>query len=1718
MAGLEETLALDYTEALSGADELEDRLTSVARSVEGALSDAFTGALGDAEALGELAGESLAKSIADGAQEGIGQAVDSLAGTEAELAVTVDDSAVEDIDIDDVLIGATVDLDDADFDALYESVMELDGEAVSIDVEVDSSGLEDATSQASGFTSGMGDAAAGAQELGTASQEATGESNGLADALGGVSDVLGEVAPGFSAATVGAAAFAATVGLAIGEAITAESSTQRLERAFGDSVATAVEYDDALTGVVGTLEELAVATGSSDDDLKFLIARFAETGQSLGFTREQTAEAAASYAQLALFVAATRPELGSAEVVAGRLARALATGGRFASDMGIPLASAGEIAEAAAAKFGKPVEALTQYEKQVAGLELATERLGPAIGAGIAAGVEDPIVKLRALQTAIGEAIEAAGQPLVAPFLDSLDRVAPILEDVIGVVGDIGAGAVGPLAAALGGALSVLEVFADVLDSVPAPLLASAGAFLAASKGAALLLPLLLKIAPAARTLATNVGAIGTAAKFDNLVAQFRGAERAVTTLTTKVAAAQAANTAYASALVTETAAGNAAAAAAFAAHTAAVEADSAVLAANAAVNEANLRVKAAEIAVAQGQTGAEVELVAAREAQATATAALAGAEQRAAVARTQSTAAGEAAVASARGNAAELAALSAATTTNAQAAQGAAATVTAVGGAAGGAAALIGPLSILLGVGAAAWALWGSKSKEASEDVENAATVLQDYTDQLGLTNTELANLSTDRARSQFQASREAADEFFATLEEADQADAFNDLNLNLSTAGEAINGNREQLEEFRRELVRSGEVKFTFPEPGGTAGVVEEGTELYNELLESYARTGEVTVEAEGAIRDYSAAQGDLAVAFEEQVAAAEEAREAVIAEAEAELEAANAADTNALAQLAATGQLSELGREGEVAARILLEQADAQQQTADTAIAYEVAAGAATDATGRLIEAAGRAATAFANGDPINTGDLGAARALAASDAFDDLPTEVQDSINALLDFADAEIETANASGELISSLGEVATSLVELQDELEQAIDKFDSLRGAQGRFNAEQRDIASGIRGIDDQVRDLGASLDANGAAFDVAGINANNYREYLALLSDEQQRAIEQARVPDGTNEDGTPKDRALTDEEAAARVRDAILGSAEAMGRANDEAKDNADALLDYFDSVTGKIAQAGQEAIARGEDVGAVNARVADQVRQFRDAAIAAGVAEGAVDQYLATVGLNPITGFSQEQLDTSGITNAVSDLERLRTVIGFLPKDVQLRIEAETDPEEQRKLIEESLQTLGPEFAVQVDTYLAATTPEEASAALAAIQQTIDRLQIVKVALGIEVDPNADPATQLQQIQDAIGDKTEGAQVAIRTFLQAPDPVAAQFALDSIVNRAAAAQAVVKLVPSLTEEAAAQAVIDITKFNNDPANAIKLPVTVETAGLVAQVNAGYEGQLRAIELDASLSESEKEELRNELERQRTAELTVIAETGQASKDVDALTAEPQEQEVKVKITVPDWAKWIVGYPGARPPARSLNLNDLPIFNVGGRPTPGRRPSNGDPDGDGRRGQRGGTTFLETYAAGGARVDPRILRRLAEMDGGLDQVGPPQPGLYGPGQYVTFAEDGTAGEYLISRSPTQRTRNQDLVRTAAADLGVSLAPQVTVAAPQVSVAAPSTDPDLVDSLRRLAQAQATARPARTTTIAPGAIVVNEARDARRTADRVSGKFTAESFLQGDI
>jgi hypothetical protein len=1079
---IEEELALDFEGALAGVDALEDRLTSAATAAQDALSAAMTAALDDVQALADLGGEALTEGLSSsmtaGAAEGVTAIQDGIDGIDGEVAVALDlDTAALDelqSDLDGASTEITVAVEDS---ALTEAVDHVDALSTAVDnastqvvVEADTSGLDEATGQAQSLGESLGDTQQAATQAGGAVEGMGGQVDGAVGFVGGLHTRL---ATGLNPAML--AGGAAAVGLGVGfdalikKAINADAASRRFNEVLGGQAENVDSLRDTIPGLSDDLGTLSIRTGSSASRMREAAASFTAGALTAGISAEATADYSKQLLVLANYIAVTNPKLGTADEIVTKLGGALGRGGRFAANFGLGFLSAGDIAERGGQLFNKAAGDLGYVEKQAAGLSLTFDKLGPTMAAAIDKGVDQPIVKMRSLEAELSKVLVAGTKPLIEPFVESLEAAAPIIESAAGLFTSLASGVFPVLAFEAQALGKALEFVANILDNkLVRALVAAGGGYVAATRSLSLLLGLAERLGPSFARLATAIGSGNLSERFRAMttgIGAARAAQRQLEVTTDQLATSQAALTGA----INQVAAANAEGAALQKAYNT-QQALAATLAKNVAASKAaEAEVTAATLAVKNQEVGASERLTVALGQQALADSTLAAttAELGAATALTS-----EAMVAAAATEAGQAAALTtvAGAAEAATVAQTEAATSTALAGSAStGLAAALGPLGLVAGLAIGAMTLFGSSTSDAAKEVDDAISSLDEYRDSLGLTNRQLSNLGSADAAASFERTNTSIDDFIEAVREMgddDSVDTFNERFGAMSAdVTAAIDGNVEAQRRFRQALLDSGEVSIS--KVGGETKAQQKA------IRDEYLRTGDVVKAQKFAFTEFglsvSASTSVISEAFEEEAAASAKAREELLQRAKAEIAAGDATDVGAIATLAATGGLDELTAKQEGAARALLETQEATDAKAEADRNASVVSEQFGEAIAAQVDAVDRANAALARGAELDPGDFAAARALAASQAFDQLPEDVQSSVQALVDYSDEARTAAQENGDLTTSTGEVGSSFVSLNGLLDGAIEKWQSLSGAKGNTLQTERDLRGSF---DDTVATL----------------------------------------------------------------------------------------------------------------------------------------------------------------------------------------------------------------------------------------------------------------------------------------------------------------------------------------------------------------------------------------------------------------------------------------------------------------------------------------------------------------------------------------------------------------------------------------------------------------------------------------------------------------------
>lgn len=362
----------------------------------------------------------------------LASALDPLQSVDVAVAVETDTSGVAG-DIDSAVAEASaVVAVEADTTEAADDVASLSGDPVVVPVVADTGearsqidGLGESASGASGSLAGLDSASVG---LAASAGLAGGSADELAGALGGLG---AGAAVGVGAFTALAAVGAQFFDVASGNV----SAAQRLDSTFGEFQGT---LNDVQIGSLNTdLETLSQSLGTNASDLQDVAASLGTFATASGASQEEAAGFAQQVSVLGARAVALNPNLGDVASTTQNLQTALARGGRFATNYGLSL-NAAEIEARALADTGKATaRELTQYEKAAAGAAIATEKYGADLDAVIAQGTANPVIGLKAITNQFVEFTEVVGTPLVAPILDLLTSLNPLLMGVAGAVGSL---------------------------------------------------------------------------------------------------------------------------------------------------------------------------------------------------------------------------------------------------------------------------------------------------------------------------------------------------------------------------------------------------------------------------------------------------------------------------------------------------------------------------------------------------------------------------------------------------------------------------------------------------------------------------------------------------------------------------------------------------------------------------------------------------------------------------------------------------------------------------------------------------------------------------------------------------------------------------------------------------------------------------------------------------------------------------------------------------------------------------------------------------------------------------------------------------------------------------------------------------------------------------------------------------------------------------------
>ena len=1496
----------------------------------------------------------------------------------------------------------------------------------------------------------------------------------------------------FGLAGAAAGTFAVGVDKITQSALQADAAQKRFVETLGKEPAARVSalQDIQGKGFTGDLETLGQKTGTKVGGLQQGISSFAQLGQQGGLGGDQIAEGGEKLALLASYVSAQKPQLGTAGDVINTLGLQLQRGGQRLQRYGIDIGSAADVSRKATQLFGVPTAALSAAQRQYAAIQLAIDKIGAdKISAKIDQQAGTPLGKIRELRATIENIVNDSGKGLLNPLIDSLKSLAPAAEATVKIFTNMASGVfrvIGPEAKLLADALGAIG---DVLSNkVVAGIVALGAGGIAAVAGLSKLLSVVERVGSALAGMVegwiskSRDFAASSSSAFEGLATQGTKLER-LSALSADLAAANE-RLAASHDLVTTAESGVAGAMERLAVATgvtttatdeeiAAQELATAAVATN---GEAMLSVLATEEGLAAAHEGEAAALAAVGEATAALTALLAdeAATDEAVIVATGELAAAQdgLAVATERLDAANL-----------------------LNGVTKGASAFAFLSTEISGATVAMVALAGTYElvKFAQDKM---ATNQKEYIE--GTTK------FIDKAKlaASFDPSLGPAGGISrtSTLDYAAQVAVGTDLTKGGSTASTAL--------------------ERTF---GTTIGGFLEGPDTIpnrsaKTRQEAITKVGDAAVGIGGSqglqiLDDFSAALQKNGV-HADQAAAAVKVYKDKINEAESATRAAVVA-TDAYAQSVDQLNKSKTAAEGEVSTATDVANIDA---------VYSAQA-KLNKAKHDGVDASQAAITAQ---------EYQSAVALKATAGFNALDTITKQNTEDTIKWGEASVATAQSQGDLVAADGQVVFTLDQLKSRLDTAADAFVNLLTKSQAMEQSTHSLDALLRQLGPTLEKNGVGIDANTAKYDLGKISADNYKTAEAFLSPDQQAKIEgtgkyapktgaaaaaatglpvgatdaqklaydQAHLPTTTAAPGTPEYEAWaavhgpkstrtaggaaagkTDAQKAEEVKAALAGSTEAMTKATAAAADQADAVNKYFD----QLGAAFRQQVAQGLKDGSLNE---DQARAFlandRDILIqkatAAGVKKPELQQILTQERLLP------EQIDVdfkaSGIDQVVTAIDQLIAVMSNLPADALTKALNTKDSKSQLDQVNKLIQQ---QKDIISDPKSSQDQVANAKAALDKIDALFNRSALVQQAKfpkrddpantaaskGVDIitaiKAEQDISTALHSLPTQQANDTQFSAAGVQALAEFDTEVErrkAKINSDKTISEQERKDELKKLDDSVAtqRQALIKAIIDPTSLTAadqqliDFAKTLTIHFKADFVGLVAPVD-------------------------------HTGDTTQPPGAGGAGTGAGGGSrpgAGGDQHPNQPGGGGPHGAK----PPDPLPPpvsnfdAKTLNRLALPI--------------NTQPDGAQARGKDGwyyqyhaksaqwiphyddpGTTNPTphyAFAEGGVTFDLNDveLKRKTNLPVG-------EPGLHHPGEYLA-AEASTQGEYLISRDPNVRTKNQGLVAAAAQDLGVRLGSipgvqaggsvvpptPIHVAAPHVNV---SSDPRLLEAMNGLAR-----------------------------------------------
>lgn len=438
---------------------------------------------------------------------------------EAELELSIDSALASVSDVGNAVAEALEEAGSVGASAIDSSLSAIPALAIEFDTTDAQEQLSLFTDQAavpveSSLDLDTSEAQQAAEEFGASARESAGGVGSMQDAVTGLNasaglasgsvGSLGSALSGVSTeAAVAVGAIAAVAGAATAmfhEALDAQSATERFALALGGMV-DSVENLSAFKELDTSISQLTLSLGSDDDALRQVISTQVQLATASGKSKKEAADYAQTLAVMAARAVALNPTLGNVDTVATSLGQAFARGSRIAARFQLDLRSS-EITARALADTGKTTAAeLTQVEKSMAGAQIATEKYGKSLKGDIADGGENVIFTFQRLKQTIKENLETLGAPLVAPVLELMEAAIPTFQAAGKALATFAQSGLPILTIGLKALTPALELFAEVLETIPAPVLSIVASLLALEHAMSIGSVLISRFAPGVHDL-----------------------------------------------------------------------------------------------------------------------------------------------------------------------------------------------------------------------------------------------------------------------------------------------------------------------------------------------------------------------------------------------------------------------------------------------------------------------------------------------------------------------------------------------------------------------------------------------------------------------------------------------------------------------------------------------------------------------------------------------------------------------------------------------------------------------------------------------------------------------------------------------------------------------------------------------------------------------------------------------------------------------------------------------------------------------------------------------------------------------------------------------------------------------------------------------------------------------------------------------------------------